>query len=163
MDFLNTANTEGLQELTSEICVIQSQLEFTESSLGCSPEQAEKIASLRPFVSVDDVNTKLGQGRKKAGPAGVSPRLFEDCQRVLGGYGAVDSVLEKCERIGAGLRTAIASWTADGVNNKGKGRDDMSHNASSVLNDVEEGSLSLGTARGFSVVRAFHLLSYSPI
>ena len=85
----------------------------------------------------------MGQGRKKAGPAGISPRLFEDCQRVLGGYDAVDSVLEKCERIGASLRAAIASWSADGVNNKGKGKEDVSNNTPSVADEAEEGSLSL--------------------
>ncbi|KAF8444561.1 SNF2 family N-terminal domain-containing protein [Boletus edulis BED1] len=123
LDFLNTAGTEGLQELT-----------------GCSSEQADKIISLRPFTSVDDVVVKLDQGRKKAGPAGISPRLFEDCQRVLGGYGAVDSVLEKCERIGASLHAAIASWSSDGVNNKGKGKEDMT-------DEAEEGSLGLKSVK----------------
>ncbi|KAF8554163.1 hypothetical protein OG21DRAFT_1497199 [Imleria badia] len=130
LEFLNTANTEGLQELT-----------------GCSLEQADKIVSLRPFISVDDVIVKLGQGRKKAGPAGISPRLFEDCQRVLGGYGAVDSVLEKCERIGASLRAAIASWSSDSVNSKGKGKEDASKNMSSVIDEAEEGSLSLKSVK----------------
>ncbi|KAG6372308.1 P-loop containing nucleoside triphosphate hydrolase protein [Boletus reticuloceps] len=119
---------------------MQSQPEFTELSSGCSSEQADKIVSLRPFTSVDDVIVKLDQGRKKAGPAGISPRLFEDCQRVLGGYGAVDSVLEKCERIGASLHAAIASWSADGVNNKGKGKEDMT-------DEAEEGSLGLKSVK----------------
>ncbi|KAG8213895.1 snf2 family dna-dependent atpase [Butyriboletus roseoflavus] len=130
LDFLNTANTDGLQELT-----------------GCSSEQADKMISLRPFVSVDDVNVKLGQGRKKAGPAGISPRLFEDCQRVLGGYGAVDNVLEKCERIGASLRAAIASWSADSINSKGKFKEDASKNTSSVIDEAEEGSLNLESVK----------------
>ena len=147
LDFLNTANTEGLQELTGKYNKTQLQSEFTELSSGCSLEQADKIVSLRPFTSVDDVIVKLGQGRKKAGPAGISPRLFEDCQRVLGGYGAVDSVLEKCERIGASLRAAIASWSSDSVNSKGKGKEDASKNMSSVIDETEEGSLSLGSVK----------------
>ena len=147
LDFLNTANTESLQELTGKISDIQLQPGFTELSSGCNSEQADKIVSLRPFISVDDVNVKLGQGRKKAGLAGISPRLFEDCQRVLGGYGAVDSVLEKCERIGASLRAAIASWSADSVNGKGKGKEDTSKNMSSVVDDAEEGSLSLKSVK----------------
>ena len=147
LDFLNTANTDGLQELTGTIWEIQFQPEFNELSSGCSSEQADKITSLRPFVSVDDVNVKLGQGRKKAGPAGISPRLFEDCQRVLGGYGAVDSVLEKCERIGASLRAAIASWSADGVTSKGKYKEDTSKNTSSVIDEAEEGSLNLESVK----------------
>lgn len=147
LDFLNTANIEGLKELTGKTCEIYFLLEFTELSPGCSSEQADRIVSLRPFISVDDVNVKLGQGRKKAGPAGISPRLFEDCQKVLGGYGAVDNVLEKCERIGASLRAAIASWSADGVNSKGKVREDTSKNMSSVTDEAEEGSLSLKSVK----------------
>ena len=147
LDFLNMANTEGLKELTGMAYEMYFLPEFTELSSGCSSEQADKIVSLRPFISVDDVNVKLGQGRKKAGPAGISPRLFEDCQRVLGGYGAVDNVLEKCERIGASLRAAIASWSADSVNNKGKGREDTSKNMSSVVDEAEEGSLSLKSVK----------------
>jgi SWI/SNF-related matrix-associated actin-dependent regulator 1 of chromatin subfamily A len=147
LDFLNTANIEGLQELTGKTSDIQFQPWFIELSSGCNSEQADKIISLRPFISVDDVNVKLGQGRKKAGPAGISPRLFEDCQRVLGGYGAVDNVLEKCERIGASLRVAIASWSADSVNSKGKGKEDTSKNMSSVIDEAEEGSLSLKSVK----------------
>lgn len=147
LDFLNTANTDGLQELTGMACEIRFQPKFTELSSGCSSEQADKIVSLRPFISVDDINVRLGQGRKKAGPAGISPRLFEDCQRVLGGYDAVDSVLEKCERIGESLRTAIASWSADSVNNKGKDREDTSKNVSFVIDAVEEGSLNLKSVK----------------
>ena len=147
LDFLNTANTEGLQELTGKTSETQFQPAFNEFFSGCSSEQADKIVSLRPFTSVDDVTVKLSQGRKKAGPAGISPRLFEDCQKVLGGYGAVDSVLEKCERIGAGLRAAIASWSTDGVNNKGKGKEDASKNTSSVTDEAEEGALSLKSVK----------------
>lgn len=147
LNFLNTANTDGLQELTGTVCGMQIQFEFTELLSGCSSEQADKIASLRPFASVGDLNVKLGQGRKKAGPAGISPRLFEDCQRVLGGYGAVDGVLEKCERIGASIRTAIASWSVDGVNSKGKGKEDTSKSMSSVIDETEEGSLDLKSVK----------------
>ncbi|KAG6329996.1 hypothetical protein ID866_9092 [Astraeus odoratus] len=115
--YFNTAHADGLQELT-----------------GCTQEQAEVIISLRPFWTVDDLNAKLCQGKKKAGPAGISPRMFEDCQRVLTGYGAVDSVLEKCERIGASLRAVIASWGSEG---KGKEKADL------TLDEAEDGSLSL--------------------
>ncbi|KAH7888749.1 SNF2 family N-terminal domain-containing protein [Phlebopus sp. FC_14] len=124
LSYFNTAKADNLQELT-----------------GCSQEQAETIISRRPFLSVDDLNIKLGQGKKKAGPAGISPRIFEDCQRVLGGYGAVDSVLEQCERIGASLRAAIASWSTDDVAGKGKAKEDASRG--SILDETDEGSLSL--------------------
>jgi SWI/SNF-related matrix-associated actin-dependent regulator of chromatin subfamily A containing DEAD/H box 1 len=93
---------------------------------------------LRPFESVYDLNSKLGQGKKKAGPAGISPRMFEDCIIIFEGYGQVDSILEDCERIGSTLRLAIASWT------EGKVKDTSVPNQPSVdtLNE-DEGSVSL--------------------
>ncbi|KAI6002712.1 SNF2 family N-terminal domain-containing protein [Pisolithus albus] len=126
-NYFNTAHSDALQELT-----------------GCTPEQAAVIVSLRPFRSVDDLIVKLGQGKKKAGPAGISPRIFEDCQTVLSGYGTVDNVLEKCERIGASLRAAIASWGSEDDDRKGKDKEDY------TLGDVEDGSLSL---RSLNVVK----------
>lgn len=116
-EYFNTAEKAALQELT-----------------GCTPDQAEAIVDLRPFESIDDLNTKLGQGKKKAGPGGLSPKLFEDCKTILKGYGQVDAVLEDCERIGAGLRAAIATWTTSG---KGKDKADSSENGET------DGALSL--------------------
>lgn len=49
----------------------------------------------------------------------------------------MDSVLEKCERIGASLRAAIASWGSDNSNGKGKGKEDL------IFDETDEGSLSL--------------------
>lgn len=82
-------------------------------------EQAKEIIKLRPFGSIDDLNIKLGQGRKKAGPAGISPRLFEDCTTIFEGYGRVDSILHECELIGASLRSRIEAWSTP---NKKKGK-----------------------------------------
>ncbi|KAK7472828.1 DNA-dependent ATPase fun30 [Stygiomarasmius scandens] len=96
LGFFNTKSPEALQELS-----------------GCSMEQAAAIVSLRPFQSMEDLNARLGQGRKKAGPAGISPRLFEDCVDIFRGYSQVDSILEDCEDIGRDLRTSIASWTSN--------------------------------------------------
>ncbi|KAJ7188174.1 SNF2 family N-terminal domain-containing protein [Mycena filopes] len=93
--YFNTSSSEALQELT-----------------GCTPEQAAAIIGLREFESIEDLETKLNQGKKKAGPAGVSPRLFNDCTQIFEGYGSVDSVLEECEVIGSMLRKSIASWTS---------------------------------------------------
>ncbi|KAI0743919.1 SNF2 family N-terminal domain-containing protein [Daedaleopsis nitida] len=109
LDYFNETSPEGLQELT-----------------GCSPEQAKKIIELRPFTSVEDLNTKLGQGKKKAGPAGISPRMFEDSATIFQGYGKVDSILESCEGIGTELKKEIASWNHGKSNaqTKGKQRDD---------------------------------------
>ncbi|PPQ67269.1 hypothetical protein CVT25_005853 [Psilocybe cyanescens] len=96
LDYLNTSESDALQELT-----------------GCTPEQAKAIIALRPFSSAEDIRTKLGQGKKKAGPTGISPRMFEDCTQILKGYGSVDNVLESCEKIGLTLRTTISSWTTE--------------------------------------------------
>jgi SWI/SNF-related matrix-associated actin-dependent regulator 1 of chromatin subfamily A len=100
------------------------------------------VISLRPFGSVDDLNVKLGQGKKKAGPAGISPRLFEDCTEIFKGYGAVDSTLEECENIGAHLRASIASWSSP--HNKGKEKADPLAGLSA---DAEGGSISLRSLR----------------
>jgi len=109
--------------------------------IGCTPEQANAIIELRPFESTDDLNSKLGQGKKKAGPAGISPRMFEDCTVIFKEYGAVDSILEDCEKIGATLRAAIASWTSASASGKGTSNDECS--VSPLLDEVEDGALSL--------------------
>lgn len=87
---------------------------------------------------MDDLNVKLGQGKKKAGPAGISPRLFEECTEIFKGYGAVDSILEECENIGAHLRSSIASWSVS--HDKGKGKMDP---LAGFSDDVQDGSISL--------------------
>ena len=149
LDYLNNAGLDGLQELTGS-----GSLSFTCTSgthifwLGCTPPQAAKIIGLRPFHDVDDLNTKLGQGRKKAGPGGISPRMFEDCITIFEGYGMVDGILEDCEEIGASLRDAIASWTSGGTKGKGKQKEDplglgVPSRGSPTINQVEDGTLSL--------------------
>ncbi|KAK7057137.1 ATP-dependent helicase fft2 [Favolaschia claudopus] len=95
LDYFNTSSSEALQELT-----------------GCTPEQATAILAQRPFESTEDLRTKLKQGKKKAGPAGISPKMFEDCTNIFKGYGSVDTILEDCEQIGSDLRKSIASWTS---------------------------------------------------
>ncbi|KAL0072435.1 DNA-dependent ATPase fun30 [Marasmius tenuissimus] len=110
LKFFNTKGPEALQELT-----------------GCTLEQAETIIAQRPFHSVDDLNERLAQGKKKAGPAGISPRMFEDSVDIINGYDIVDNVLADCENIGAKLRSSISSWTS----------------TSSSGDEVEDGALSL--------------------
>ncbi|OCH88857.1 hypothetical protein OBBRIDRAFT_757376 [Obba rivulosa] len=127
LEYFNTAGADALQELT-----------------GCSPEQAKKIIELRPFSSVSDLNAKLGQGRKKAGPAGISPRMFEDCAAIFEGYGRVDNILEDCEQIGAELRAEIASWTRG--KSKGKAREGSTASSRGTPEGgdiLEDGALSI--------------------
>ena len=127
------------------------------SSLGCTVEQVAMIISLRPFRSVADLRKRLGQDRKKVGPADVSPRLFEDCVEIYEGYGNVDKILKDCERIGTELKKAIAAWTKK---SKGKERED-----SPALRELsDDGALSLvslsaSTAAGNLLTRAPSLLA----
>jgi SWI/SNF-related matrix-associated actin-dependent regulator of chromatin subfamily A containing DEAD/H box 1 len=92
------------------------------------------VIALRPFKSINDLNERLGQGKKKAGPAGISTRLIQDCKDIFKGYGTVDEILDECEQIGADLRSIIASWTHSA---KGKEKAILSPD------EADEGALSL--------------------
>ncbi|KAH9935479.1 P-loop containing nucleoside triphosphate hydrolase protein [Fomitopsis serialis] len=125
LKYFNATSVEGLQELT-----------------GCSVEQANKIIESRPFSSVDDLRTKLGQGKKKAGPAGISPRMIEDCQAIFEGYGRVDNILQDCEQIGAELKAEISRWT--GGNSAKAGRAGASSSRGSSISAADgDGGLAL--------------------
>ena len=104
--------------------------------------QANKIIELRPFTSVEDLNTKLGQGKKKAGPAGISPRMFADSAALFEGYGRVDSILADCEGIGADLKKEIASWTHGSKSAKGKQRE-LAENSRDSSVSAEDGAVML--------------------
>ncbi|EKM54402.1 uncharacterized protein PHACADRAFT_97789 [Phanerochaete carnosa HHB-10118-sp] len=141
-EYFNTATAEALQELT-----------------GCSVEQAQKIVDLRPFSSIEDLNGKLGQGRKKAGPAGLSPRIFEDSTVIFAGYGTVDSIVTKCEKIAASLRTEIAKWTEN--EGKGKAREGSLSRDSPAVSEVD-GSLSLRSQVALSSKKPDYYISTQP-
>jgi SWI/SNF-related matrix-associated actin-dependent regulator 1 of chromatin subfamily A len=97
---------------------------------------------MRPFKSVDDLKSKLGQGKKKAGPAGLSPRMFEDCAVIFEGYDAVDNMLEGCEEIGFAIRAAIASWTSG---SQSQGTPEQDSNTPSTVEDLDDGALNLSS------------------
>ncbi|EIW82919.1 hypothetical protein CONPUDRAFT_52649 [Coniophora puteana RWD-64-598 SS2] len=131
--YFNDSTEEGLQELT-----------------GCTADQAKKISEHRPFDDEDDLRVKLAQGGRKAGPGGISPRMFDDCVAMFKGYGHVDSVLESVERIGDNLRAAIASWTLQGSVESGKGKqkeEDATQDVLTKMYEADDGSLSLRTLR----------------
>lgn len=117
LDYFNTRTKAALQELT-----------------GCSSDQADVIIDRRPYTSKEDFFEKLGQGKKKAGPAGLSPKLFDDSVAIFKGYGSVDTILEDCERIGSSLRAAIASWSTP---------DEKAAPTDLPGEEVEDGALSL--------------------
>ncbi|KAF8973224.1 SNF2 family N-terminal domain-containing protein [Flammula alnicola] len=130
LEYLNSSGADALQELT-----------------GCTAEQAKTIIRFRPFESAEDIRNKLGHGKKKAGPTGLSPRMFEDCTEMLKGYGAVDSVLEDCERIGSGLRATIASWST---------------NDAEPADNAEDGAFSLASLAQLKKHKAQNYLTTQP-
>ncbi|GAW05190.1 snf2 family dna-dependent atpase [Lentinula edodes] len=138
LTFFNTQGAEALQELT-----------------GCTQVQAQAIIDLREFESVDDLNTKLGQGKKKAGPAGLSPRLIDEAVEIFKGYTAVDEILEGCEEIGAKLQSSIATWTTIPFKGKGKQVDTLPES-------VEDGALNLRTMPSFKEHRPKGYISEQP-
>lgn len=121
-------------------------------------DQAKKIIELRPFPSADDLKTKLGQGRKKAGPAGISSRMFEDCLNIFAGYGRVDDILQDCEQIGAELKSEITRWTDSGSAKPGRA---TSSSRSPSISADGEGALSL-TAQALSDRKPSYYLSSQP-
>ncbi|KAG6832596.1 hypothetical protein H0H92_014432 [Tricholoma furcatifolium] len=123
LEYFNTSGADALQELS-----------------GCTLQQAQAIIELRPFDSVEDLNAKLGQGKKKAGPAGISPRMFEECQKIFNEYNTVDDILKDCEDIGTELRTAIASWSSS-ASGKGKAKEVLP--AASTPTEQNDGALNL--------------------
>ncbi|KAJ3806366.1 SNF2 family N-terminal domain-containing protein [Lentinula aff. lateritia] len=138
LTFFNTQGAEALQELT-----------------GCTQVQAQAIIDLREFKSVDDLNTRLGQGKKKAGPAGLSPRLIDEAVEIFKGYTAVDEILEGCEEIGAKLQSSIATWTTIPFKGKGKQVDTLPES-------VEDGALNLRTLPSLKEHRPKGYISEQP-
>lgn len=109
---------------------------------------------------MDDLNARLGQGRKKAGPAGISPRMFEDCAAIFAGYGTVDHIVTKCEKIAASLRAEIAKWT-DGFDGKGKAREDSPSRGSPIVSETD-GALSLRSQAILSSNKPDYYISSQP-
>ncbi|KLO15390.1 hypothetical protein SCHPADRAFT_849585 [Schizopora paradoxa] len=123
LESLNTFGMEALRQLT-----------------GCSEEQASRIISLRPFASEEDLVKRLNLGKKKAGLAGISPRVFQDCVSIYEGFGAVDEILLGCEEIGSELKTAISAWSGK---TKGKQREGSVSAASLFDDEADDGAIDL--------------------
>lgn len=64
----------------------------------------------QPFTSVEHLKTQLGQGKRKTGPMGLRPNIFDESVSILAGYSVVDDVLDKCKRIGDSLKITMAKW-----------------------------------------------------
>jgi SWI/SNF-related matrix-associated actin-dependent regulator of chromatin subfamily A containing DEAD/H box 1 len=158
--YYNSASAEALQELSGmlrTVCIVM--LGDGDTVIGCTLEQAQNIVALRPFSDVTDLNTKLGQGRKKVGPAGISPRIFEDSISVFEGYGVVDRIVSKCEEIGEALKQEIAKWTTDS-DTKGKAKEGSLSPSSTP--DMEDGALKFTSRSSLSSNLPEYYISAQP-
>lgn len=104
LEYFNTADAEGLVMMIGMLR--QQPLSNTQLTCfaACTPEQADIIIKMRPFLSVDDVE------RKMVRRTGVSAKLFENYKDLMKGYRAVDAVLQRCERIGQDIDETLGIW-----------------------------------------------------
>lgn len=106
----NQDHDEDLDEARAFSFFCEAAPEALQELIGCTSEQAEKIVSLRPFDSIDDLKAKLNQGKRKSNPTALTMRMFSDCTAIFAGYGTVDAVLDNCERLGESLKAIVSSW-----------------------------------------------------
>lgn len=104
---------------------------------------------------MDDLKSRLGQGRKKAGPAGISSRLFEDSAAIFDAYSTVDDIVSACEKIGRELRDEIAKWGGGG---DGKGKEREGTVSSRGTPDREDGALALRNQASLSQLPDYYIL-----
>lgn len=129
--------------------------------VGCTLEQARAIVELRPFSSEEDLRAKLGQGKKKAGPSGISPRVFEDSIVVFEAYSIVDAIVSTCEAIGEKLKQEIAKWTSS-IDSKGKGKDVAMFLGEGGAADNDEGALTLSSRAALAADMPDYYISSQP-
>ncbi|KAE8226142.1 hypothetical protein CF319_g1232 [Tilletia indica] len=114
---MDEAEREAMQERTAlewfNTCDETALLD----TIGCNAAQAAGIVAMRPFKSVADVNTRLGDKKVK----GVTPRLFHNCIELMAGYHEVDTILAKCEKVGRMLQDAMADWDPEYLHQIGGG------------------------------------------
>lgn len=166
LDYFNSATADALQELSGTHSIPFSYyISLTpQCILGCSATQAAKIIELRPFSSFQDLSDKLGQGRKKAGPAGISSRMVEDCREIFEGYAAIDHILTKCESIGSKLKHEINTWTS-GTPSVRPSRDVSAANSrgTSVASDLmDDGALALRSQASLAAKKPAYYISTQP-
>lgn len=82
----------------------EDSAETLTGTIACSPEQAEKIISLRPYADADEVAAKLRKAR------GVSFKLFEQYVDIMEGYVQIDSCLNRCEGIADEIANTLSVW-----------------------------------------------------
>ncbi|KAL1410352.1 DNA-dependent ATPase fun30 [Vanrija albida] len=82
----------------------EADADAIKGTIACSEDQVNKIISLRPYSSIDDLRSKLNKTR------GVSVKLFEQYAEIMEGYVQIDSCLNRCESIANEIASALAVW-----------------------------------------------------
>ncbi|SGZ39080.1 uncharacterized protein HGUI_01280 [Hanseniaspora guilliermondii] len=113
-------------------------------------EQAKKIISLRPFADMNAFlmmefpyestdGQPIKKKRKNAKPDGE--RIFEKAIKTLQGYGAIESLIKKCNNYGAAISKEIEKWGVSKSAEGDKGDDGdigMDFLVVNKQNDVDE-------------------------
>lgn len=79
-----------------------------------SEETAKFLLDHRPFSSLDAVRevtktTETKSGKKSRGRA-IGDKMVEVCEQMMGGYVAVDDLVEQCKVIGQPIKDALKEW-----------------------------------------------------
>lgn len=85
--------------------------------------------------------------------------MFQDCTSIFAGYGTVDTIVTKCEKIAASLKAEIAKWTDGDV--KGKSREGSSSRGSPAVAETD-GALSLGSQAALTSNKPDYYISTQP-
>ncbi|KAL7747183.1 DNA-dependent ATPase fun30 [Sorochytrium milnesiophthora] len=71
----------------------------------CTPEQAVKVVSLRPFKSFESLEQKLSATK------GVSSKMIDSYQATAAALTSLDKLISRCEQIGQKLLVTLNAWS----------------------------------------------------
>lgn len=113
LDFLNNASLEDISDISAtDSSVVRF---FINSRPFKSLEDARKVTG---EVSDDKSNGKKRTSRPKKT---IGDKIVDACDTTLRGYEAVDSLIQKCEKLGSQVSKDVSSW---GISLLGKKTDD---------------------------------------
>ncbi|KAI5798849.1 SNF2 family N-terminal domain-containing protein [Geopyxis carbonaria] len=101
------------------------------SDIACTTEDiAEVVLAQRPFKSLDYVRevreAPVNKTKKRGGKTrAIGEKLVDICLETWRGYEAVDSLIEKVEKLGRPIAESIKTWGVDIVSGTGSGELDM--------------------------------------
>ncbi|KAK3109569.1 DNA-dependent ATPase fun30 [Teratosphaeriaceae sp. CCFEE 6253] len=88
------------------------------ADLSASPETAATfVLDHRPFADLDAIRVVSNAGPKSR-QAPLGDRLVEKCAQMLGGYDAVDELVNECEKLAKPIQKALKGW---GINREDGG------------------------------------------